>query len=282
MVRQVEMQPGDSLVDKIFEEGIKNAAAVIVILSQISVTKKWVREELNASFVERINGKSKLIPVVIEECNIPMALQSTLFQRIDDLTSYEGELNRIVRAIFGTSEKPALGSAPYYAQVSVVQIGDLTDQDSQVLKLVGDHYLEKRGALFYANLLYAAAHSIGLDWEAVSDSAEILDRRGYIESMNAARGGIVALRMKHYGFQEYAMACVHGYEETYKDVIVQIVNFRQTNSLAIAETLCVEEQLVIGILYDLSEKALIDLRAYVNGTEFRIASFSVELKRMLQ
>ncbi len=32
-----EMKPGDSLVDKIFEEGIKNADAVIVVLSKISV-----------------------------------------------------------------------------------------------------------------------------------------------------------------------------------------------------------------------------------------------------
>ena len=50
-----EMLPGDSLVDKIFEEGIRNANAVIVILSSNSINKKWVREELNAAFVKRIN-----------------------------------------------------------------------------------------------------------------------------------------------------------------------------------------------------------------------------------
>ena len=48
-----EMYPGDSLVDKIFEEGIKNAQAVIVVLSKYSVDKPWVREELNASAVRR-------------------------------------------------------------------------------------------------------------------------------------------------------------------------------------------------------------------------------------
>jgi hypothetical protein len=34
-----EMLPGDSLVDKIFEEGIKGASAVIVVLSKFSVQK---------------------------------------------------------------------------------------------------------------------------------------------------------------------------------------------------------------------------------------------------
>lgn len=38
------MLPGDSLVDKIFEEGLKEAQAVIVVLSRISVEKPWVRE----------------------------------------------------------------------------------------------------------------------------------------------------------------------------------------------------------------------------------------------
>lgn len=34
---QWEMKPGDSLVDKIFEEGLKDARAVIVVLSKSSV-----------------------------------------------------------------------------------------------------------------------------------------------------------------------------------------------------------------------------------------------------
>ena len=38
---QWEMKPGDSLVDKIFEEGLKEARAVIVVLSKVSVQKPW-------------------------------------------------------------------------------------------------------------------------------------------------------------------------------------------------------------------------------------------------
>jgi hypothetical protein len=43
-----EILPGDSLVDKIFEEGLKHANAIIIVLSRNSVNKPWVREELNA------------------------------------------------------------------------------------------------------------------------------------------------------------------------------------------------------------------------------------------
>ena len=64
-----EMLPGDSLVDKIFEEGIKNARAMIVVLSRFSVEKPWVREELNAGFLKKVSGRCKVIPVVIDDCD---------------------------------------------------------------------------------------------------------------------------------------------------------------------------------------------------------------------
>ena len=83
---QWEMKPGDSLVDKIFEEGLKEARAVIVVLSKVSVQKPWVREELNTSVVNRISRGTRLIPVVIDDCEVPESLRSTLWQKVDDTT----------------------------------------------------------------------------------------------------------------------------------------------------------------------------------------------------
>jgi hypothetical protein len=77
-----EMFPGDSLIDKIFEEGLKNSQAVIIVLSKNSVKKRWVKEELNASMVKKINDGSKLIPVVIDDCDVPECLLSTVWQKI--------------------------------------------------------------------------------------------------------------------------------------------------------------------------------------------------------
>lgn len=107
-----EMLPGDSLVDKVFYEGIKNARAMIVVLSNNSIEKPWVREELNRGFLERLRGKCKIIPVVIDDCPIPEPLQSTIWQKIDNLDEYEIEFNRILDAIYSRINKPALGSSP--------------------------------------------------------------------------------------------------------------------------------------------------------------------------
>jgi len=43
-----EIKAGDSLVRKIFEEGIKNANAFLVVLSSQSIANRWVREELDS------------------------------------------------------------------------------------------------------------------------------------------------------------------------------------------------------------------------------------------
>src|SRR5690242_9964644 len=97
---QWEMKPGDSLVDRIFEQGLKSAQAVIIVLSAVSVTKPWVREELNNSVVSRINRGLRIIPVVIDQCAIPEALAATLWQRVDDLEHYDEAFQRILDAIF--------------------------------------------------------------------------------------------------------------------------------------------------------------------------------------
>ncbi len=42
---QWEIQPGDSIVEKIFEQGISQADVFIVILSKNTADKPWVRED---------------------------------------------------------------------------------------------------------------------------------------------------------------------------------------------------------------------------------------------
>jgi len=91
-----EMLPGDSLVEKIFEEGLKKAQAVIIILSLNSVNKPWVKEELNISVVNKISKGTKIIPVVIDHCEVPESLKSTIWERIPDISNYQESLDRVV------------------------------------------------------------------------------------------------------------------------------------------------------------------------------------------
>jgi hypothetical protein len=95
-VDQWEMLPGDSLVDKIFEEGLKGATAVVIVVSSVSVSKPWVREELNASVVARISKGTKIIPIVLDGCEVPEALRATVWENVPDPGNFNW--NRRVRS----------------------------------------------------------------------------------------------------------------------------------------------------------------------------------------
>src|SRR5919107_5727202 len=93
-----DIRPGDSLVQKIFDEGIGQAQAVIVVISEYSINKPWVRKELNVSTVRKIEDGIKLIPVVIgdvEKHQMPTSLRDTRWVRVRNLDEYEAELSEI-------------------------------------------------------------------------------------------------------------------------------------------------------------------------------------------
>lgn len=115
-VDQWEIGPGDSLVSRIFDEGLANADAFIVVLSLTSVTKPWVREELYSAFIRRIqSGRTKrLIPILLDETVTP----------------------RIIAQIHGQSDRPPVGSKPPYLATQLVWTDD--PQDETVFNLIVD------------------------------------------------------------------------------------------------------------------------------------------------
>lgn len=104
-----ELLPGDSLVDKVYEEGLKNSRAMIIILSMNSIHRPWVREELNYAFIKRLSGKLRIVPVVIDDCEVPEVLKSTLWEKIEDITDYDKEFQRIIDLIYSRRKAPPLG-----------------------------------------------------------------------------------------------------------------------------------------------------------------------------
>lgn len=54
-----EMLPGDSLAEKVYEEGLGGADAVVAIVSENSIESPWVKDELNTAKVRQITGKCK-------------------------------------------------------------------------------------------------------------------------------------------------------------------------------------------------------------------------------
>ncbi len=274
-----EMQPGDSLVDKIFEEGIKNAQAFIIVLSKRSVEKRWIREELNAAVVKKINGASRLIPVVIEDCDIPEALKSTLWIRVKDINNFDTELHEIVAAIYDHKSKPPLGPQPSYIQTPVDKLPGFTQVDSQVLKLIGDQAVENGLRLVNMQGVYDHATSFGISQEQATDSLRILSNRGYIRLVEALGGYIDSAHITVLGFERYANQFIPRYAEVMNAVIAQIINSDNLHDETIASALSQPKMLIDHILDKLEQRRLVKLARTLSGAQ--VYDISPELRRLL-
>ena len=280
-----EILPGDSLVEKIYEEGLKHAQAVVVVLSKNSVNKPWVKDELNAAVVKKINGLSKLIPVVIDECEVPEALQATVWEKIGNLASYEGELDRIVRAILDQRDKPPIGDLPLYATTLVDRIPGLSETDTLILKLSCEKAIERKYPLVEAKDSYGQVKSYDIHEEDYYECLEILESRGYIEGYRVADGTdrINRFRIRLFGFDQYARAYLADYDKLITAISFQVTNIHRNNSLKIATTLNLPIMIVNHVLDLLESKGLVVLSRIATGDHsVEIAVVSPELKRRLR
>jgi hypothetical protein len=96
-----EIQVGDSLRKKV-EGGIKAADWLVVILSQFSVKSKWVEQELNMGFVRELENRNVFIlPIVIDQCEIPLSLRDKLYA--DFRHDYQHGLDTVTTRILNIS-----------------------------------------------------------------------------------------------------------------------------------------------------------------------------------
>lgn len=276
-----EMLPGDSLVDKIFEEGIKSAKAIIVVLSSNSVGKKWVREELDAAMVKRVNKGSLLIPVVLDDCEIPECLHSTIWQKIPDLGNYEEPFNRILSAIYDHREKPTLGEVPEFARTPMTLISGHTRSDSIILKIACEIGFAQDSVLVVdTQEVIDEAQKMDISGEAAWESLEVLDQDGLLELGRVLGGPPPHLGITILGIERFAETYLADYNEIKTQVISCIVNNGMDDSSAISAKLAKPVSLIEQIF------VLLEMNGYVKviqemGSRKQIYNVSPKLKRLL-
>ena len=177
-----EMLPGDSLVDKIFEEGISEADIFIIVLSRNSVDRPWVQEELNAGFVKRVSNKCKVIPIVLDDCKVPECLQSTIWEKIEDYNSYDESLRRILNSIFSLSDKPSLGEVPASVSLKINEIYGLNKIDNIVFTEACNFMMNNMTNSVSVTDIEQQLKSKNISDEDIAESLDVLDKQYYIRA----------------------------------------------------------------------------------------------------
>ena len=108
------IQAGDSLVATI-DDGLENCTHFLVLLTPRSIDKPWVEAEMDAAFVERVQGRCRFIVVRkgLEASKLPPLLSALLSPSLDG--DYQGALEQLVRDIYGVTRAPKIGPVPQYA-----------------------------------------------------------------------------------------------------------------------------------------------------------------------
>jgi hypothetical protein len=74
-----ELSLGDSMTSRI-EETLTESSAILFILSKSSVESEWCRRELTAGLVRELEERHTIVmPVVIDDCKIPLFLRDKLY-----------------------------------------------------------------------------------------------------------------------------------------------------------------------------------------------------------
>lgn len=232
-----EIAPGDSLVDKVFEGGLKEAEVVIIVVSSASIQKRWVREELNTSVINRIEGRARLIPVVIDDCVIPEAIKSIVHVRMTKPEDYEEGVDRIADAIFGRLRKPSLAEIPQFSQASPIPSLGLEQSDQYVLKSSCELSIANDSDIISPEDVVSRARRYGLSETQVSDSIRILGERGILNLSGAMGTHLSPFRIAEFGFEQYCQSNLDYYSALVWEVATEILNNHQNHSLKIAERL---------------------------------------------
>lgn len=153
-------------------EGIDSAEFFLVVISQASVRKPWVQEELDGGVVRKINGTCRLIPIVLDGASVPPALTHLLYVDVERL-DVDGALAEVLRVVFGGSEKPPLGEPPTYATRPTRYLSDPIDD--LVAEFLVEAFRENRMA--HGDEIRQALGDAGAEPDLTDESVAALEER---------------------------------------------------------------------------------------------------------
>lgn len=275
-----EIRDGDSLVSKIFEEGIGKAEAILLVVSKYSVHKKWVEKELSVAVVQQIEEGIRLIPVVLDGQQVPVALRDTKYRKIPDLKHFDQQLDEILMALHGYTDRPPLGDPPPYA-LERINIGGLAPVDVRILQIAGDLAVETDREQLDSFEIYRRASALEVTESRAIESLEILIERGYLKETRVHTGGkrvFSNLRFTTYGMSQYLQYFYPRYDDLRSTVVARLVNDNLANSQEISQVTGQPEILVEQMLNELAGKGLVDLHPYAYGVT--VTRVSPQLRRL--
>ena len=99
---EAELLVGDSLVEQI-NNGIESTEYLVVVLSKNSIKSQWTKKEVEIAFVREIASNRKVVlPVLIDDCEVPGYLRTKVYADFREPSAYEKTLRKLLKSIGGS------------------------------------------------------------------------------------------------------------------------------------------------------------------------------------
>jgi hypothetical protein len=130
---EAELNIGDSLIDKI-SAAIDEMKFVAAVISRHSVQSVWVQKELSLAMSKEIKGRRvTVLPLLIERCDLPVALRDKLYADFTNPSSFDAEYRKLLRAI-GVQPADEKAVAP---PANPPKVAKAANEQHQELRVVG-------------------------------------------------------------------------------------------------------------------------------------------------
>ncbi|HOD66573.1 MAG TPA: toll/interleukin-1 receptor domain-containing protein [candidate division Zixibacteria bacterium] len=116
-IDEKEINVGDYLAERV-SKGISDSKFMVVVLSRNSVDSRWVQVEMNKGMSKEIEDRRTVVlPIVIDDCQIPPVLQGKVYADFRSPSDFEEPFRLLLRAI-GISELPEAISNPQASEAT--------------------------------------------------------------------------------------------------------------------------------------------------------------------
>jgi len=284
-----EINDGDSLVKKIFEDGIEKSSQFIIVLSKYSIHKPWVEKELDIAIVKQIEENYKIIPILLDDVKIPIGLKDTAYRRIKNLNDFKNEAKEIINSIFGLYRKPPLGKIPNYVKTTL-QFPNLSKIDNVILNICFDILPEREQNPYMLDLakLINLAKDQGIEGNDVFDSLMFLENEFYLHGNHAYDGGkkiLIYPQFTTWGFEQVAAVRMENFNKIIDEYALRIFNeftndeYVELNSVNLAEQYKLPLSYSRYIVKILEEKNLCEISETIGC--IWIVNITPSLKRLI-
>lgn len=172
-----EIRAGDSLRGKI-DAGLGRCTHFIALLTPYSVEKSWVRAEMDAAFVKRVEGECRFIPLRhnLQAQELPPLLRGLLSPEIKDI---DDDIAQVIEDIREINRRPSVRPSNWDSATPTSQMG-LSPAAAEVVRLIVQKSIH--GMKFDPQLRPEdVQQGTSLSDVSIRDAVEELIERGVVE-----------------------------------------------------------------------------------------------------